>query len=229
MSYDLCVFNRKKAPKKKEKFAQWYEKITCWEGDSSYDDASVASKNLQKWYEFMLQRFPAMNGPDSERSIERFAKVNEMDVDEAIDHCADYAIDKDLIYVAFGYSQSFDAFRLGIAMARELGLGFYDPQEDRIYQCGGFVCDGVVDLYLRTGDFKEARKAHYSRIYLFALLAVGCSSIGIMTNNFMGVFFGMFSAVVFCFLLTELRKFKVAEAEFQDSLSMGLKSTDLEE
>lgn len=230
MSYDLCVFNKRKAPKKKEKFAQWYEKITCWEGNSSYDDASVASKSLQKWYEFMLQRFPAMNGPDSERSIERFAKVNEMDVDEAIDHCADYAIDKDLIYVAFGYSQSFDAFRLGIAMARELGLGFYDPQEDRIYQCGGFVNNGIIDFHLRTGDFKKARKEHRKEIIMFAVLIVVSFSVGIWAEGHLyeGLFMGTLGTLVLCLKLREQRKFKVAEAEYLDSLRTELKYPALE-
>lgn len=231
MSYDLCVFNKRKAPRKKEKFDRWYENATCWDGNSSYDDASVASKNLQKWYEFMLQHFPAMNGRDSERSIERFAEVNKIDVDEAIDHAADYAIGKDLIYVAFGYSQADKAFRLGIAKARELGLGLYDPQEDRIFQCGGFVINSITDFYLKTGDFKKARKEHRKEIIMLAVLIVAGISIGICAEEhlYKGLFIGTVCTLLLCLKLREQRKFKVAEAEYQDSLKTDLKYPALEE
>lgn len=167
MSYDLCVFNKRKAPKKKEKFAQWYEKITCWEGNSNYDDSSVASADLQHWYEFMLQHFPAMNGRDSERSIERFAEANEMDIDEAVDHSADYSISKDLIYVAFGYSQAEDAYKLAIGKAKELGLGFFDPQEGNFPLGDGYeqteqtnsTVDNSDQIAAATKNF-EKKKRH---------------------------------------------------------------------
>lgn len=231
MSYDLCVFNKRKAPRKKEKFTKWYENATCWDGNSNYDDASVASKDLQKWYEFMLQHFPAMNGRDSDRSIERYSKTNEMDVDEVMDYSADYAIGKDLIYVAFGYSQADKAFRLGIAKARELGLGFYDPQEDKVFQCGGFVNDSLVDFYLKTGDFKAARKAHRKIIIMSAVLAVACFSIGIWAKEHLyeALFLGALGTLILCLKLRELRQFKVAEAEYQDSLRTELEYPVLEE
>lgn len=129
MSYDICVFNRKRAPIHKNDFLKWYERIMEWNGDSGFDDISVASKELQEWYSFMLKHYPAMNGRDAEESQQCYAKAKGVDVDAAIDDSADYSIDNNLIYVAFGYSQAKDAYKLAIGKAKELGLGIFDPQE----------------------------------------------------------------------------------------------------
>lgn len=231
MSFDLCVFNRSKAPKKKEKFVKWYENVTCWKDDSTHDDASVATKDLQKWYEFMLQYFPALNGHDAQRSMKRYTDFHKMNVDEAIDHCADYSIDKDLIYVSFGNSQAKQAFQLGINKARELGLGFYDPQKDRIFQCGGFVHDPHVDFCLSTGNFKEARKKYRKNVIALAVLIVACFSFGILFDKHLSqyLFMGTILIILLCLKFSELHKFKVAEAEYQDSIWTEFRYQDLAE
>ena len=133
MSYDLCVYSKKAAPKTKSDFHQWYEKILEWDNDGcSYDDIAVCSIEMQQWYKYMLTHFPAMNGRDSESSIEEFSKANGIEYDEAFEMTADYSISPDLIYVAFGFSQAEEAYSVVLAKAKELGLGFYDPQNDAL-------------------------------------------------------------------------------------------------
>lgn len=146
MSYDICIFNKKKAPRRKEDFIKWYERIMEWNGDSNFDDITVASKELQEWYSFMLKHFPAMNGRDAEESQHCYAKAKGVDVGDVIDDSADYAIDSNLIYVAFGYTQAEDAYRLAFGKAKELGLGFFDPQEGSFPLSDGYErTDTMVD------------------------------------------------------------------------------------
>lgn len=41
MSYDLMVFEKKKAPQKRKDFLDWYEKETEWTEDHGYNDPTV--------------------------------------------------------------------------------------------------------------------------------------------------------------------------------------------
>lgn len=38
MSYDLMVFEREKAPSKKEEFLKWYGEVTDWDMEKDYED-----------------------------------------------------------------------------------------------------------------------------------------------------------------------------------------------
>lgn len=121
MSYDLMVFEVTKAPKTKKEFMDWYEKLTEWEEDHSYDDISVASPALQSWYQEMRKSFPVMNGPDR-------ASEEEMDADEESGEyrISDYSIARDAIYVSFSWSQAEAAYQTMRTLANKHKVGFFD-------------------------------------------------------------------------------------------------------
>lgn len=120
MSYDLMVFEAKKAPKNQKDFLNWYLLQTKWEEDHGYNDPKVSSSNLQNWFLEMIQTFPAMNGPLSPSD-------EEIDNDENLEkHLTDYSVGKDIIYAAFNWSLSEEANRKMKELAVKHGVGFYD-------------------------------------------------------------------------------------------------------
>lgn len=200
MSYDICVFNKKKAPKHKADFIKWYEQITEWNSNSCFDDISVASKELQEWYSFMLKHFPAMNGRDAEESQQCYAKARALNADDIIDDCADYSIDNDLIYVSLGHSQAESAFKLAIGKANELDLGIFDPQDGNLllceegeqahvtvqHQCAESTSLGIVSVesFILVGDFKGARRYCHKRIVISAVTAIALTAaLFLLTGN----------------------------------------------
>jgi len=115
MSYDLMVFNIKAAPKTETAFMKWYAEQAEWSEAHSYDDPGNSSAALRNWFMEMIEVFPAMNGP--------FA-TEEADDDP---NCADYTIGKDVIYVAFSWSQAEQGYMRMFSLAEKHHLGFFDP------------------------------------------------------------------------------------------------------
>ena len=120
MSYDLMVFETTKAPTNREEFLSWYDELTEWAEDHSYNDSSVTSPALKNWYDDMLQFFPALNGPDG-------VSLEELDTDaDLASRASDYCIARDAIYVAFAWSQADSAYAVMKDLAEKHGLGFFD-------------------------------------------------------------------------------------------------------
>lgn len=246
MSYDICVFNKKKAPKHKADFIKWYEQITEWNSNSCFDDISVASKELQEWYSFMLKHFPAMNGRDAEESQQCYAKARALNADDIIDDCADYSIDNDLIYVSLGHSQAESAFKLAIGKANELDLGIFDPQDGNLllcekgeqahvavqHQCAESTSQAAskkkktVDELIQEGDFKGARRLCYRRIVFsaaFVILWIVIFSLS-MIEEFNSIYVinyiiaGTPFNIFLYFNLKDLRKVKASEESFNSMM-----------
>lgn len=120
MSYDLMVFERKKAPVKYKDFLDWYGKESEWTEDHNYDDPVVSSSALQEWYREMIQTFPAMNGPDAPSD-------EELNEDEDLElHLTDYCIGSNVIYAGFSWSLMDEAYELTKRLAQKHGVGFFD-------------------------------------------------------------------------------------------------------
>lgn len=117
MSYDLMVFERTSAPQKYKDFLEWYEKETEWEEEHDYNDPSVTSSALKSWYEEITETFPNLNGPD--------ALNDEMNNDKEA-HLTDYSIGYHVIYAAFAWSVSDEAYELTKALAQKHNVGFFD-------------------------------------------------------------------------------------------------------
>jgi len=63
MSYDLMVFEPSVAPRERGVFLEWYQKQTEWSEDHGYNNPTVASPALQRWFDDMAQYYPSLNGP----------------------------------------------------------------------------------------------------------------------------------------------------------------------
>ncbi|MEY8338744.1 hypothetical protein AALB16_12110 [Lachnospiraceae bacterium 62-35] len=123
MSYDLMVYDKRKAPETKEEFMKWYEKQTEWEEDHDYSDIHVASSELQGWFMEMIKNFPPMNGmfaPD-DRELEENEELEE--------HLTDYSIGREMIYAAFSWSVSKQACDVAKKLAVVYDVGFFLPEE----------------------------------------------------------------------------------------------------
>lgn len=113
MSYDLMVFRPSSAPKKRESFMDWYSKQTEWKEDHNYDDPKVSSEKMRNWFLDMIKTFPAMNGPYAIDDIDN-PKVT------------DYSIGRDVIYVAFAWSEAENAYPKMLELAEKHKVGFFD-------------------------------------------------------------------------------------------------------
>lgn len=122
MSFDLMVFNPDVAPKDHTEFIGWYEKVTEWEDDATYDNPTSAHPKLYQWYKDMQVAFPDMNGPDADD-----------DIDNMSDNASDYGIAVNIIYVGFSWSVAEEAFDKAIALAAKNRVGFFDPQSETVF------------------------------------------------------------------------------------------------
>lgn len=120
MSYDLMVFERANAPKTKKEFLVWFENQTQWNEDHDYQTVGVSSQALQNWFMEIKDIFPPMNGeytPDDKA----------LAADEDLElHLTDYSIGREIIYAAFAWSVSEEAYRVVRELARKHGAGFFN-------------------------------------------------------------------------------------------------------
>ena len=154
MSYDLAVFDKKKAPVHLAEFLKWYEKQTEWEGDYDYNDISHASVNLQRFFEEVKQIFPPMNGefaPDDQELEDN------PDLEERL---CDYCIGEDMIYLSFAYSMSGRAYDIIKRAAVFSDVGFFAPGEEE-----GPVCfDSRYPMILEGEWFPPQRVSDFNSI-----------------------------------------------------------------
>ncbi|MBD3747716.1 MAG: hypothetical protein IE932_16060 [Sphingopyxis terrae] len=123
MSYDLMVFDPAVAPRDRAGFMSWYGELTAWGEEHSYDDVSITTDSLRRWYTEMLTTFPAMNGPDAA----------DRPYDSPIwddPHLTDYSIARHAIYCAFSWSVGEKAFSAVTRLAAKHGVGFFDVSAD---------------------------------------------------------------------------------------------------
>ncbi|MGE7694459.1 hypothetical protein ACQKNC_10100 [Lysinibacillus sp. NPDC094177] len=119
MSYDLMVFDKEQTPNNKETFLQWYDEQTKWAEPHDYATISVTTPALQKWYQDMVEHFPNMNLVDEELLDE-----DEDDVIES--RLAEYSIGYAMIYTAFAWSVTDEAYSTMKELAKKHGVGFFD-------------------------------------------------------------------------------------------------------
>ncbi len=117
VSYDLMVFDSKVAPTVREEFMDWFAQQVEWGEEHSYQDHNVTTDSLQAWFNEMIEYFPAMNGP---------LASDDVDDPKITDHC----IGKSVIYSAFSWSESEEAFNKMRELAIKHSVGFFDVSSD---------------------------------------------------------------------------------------------------
>ena len=141
MSYDLMVFEKRKAPKTKEKFMRWYQDLVERNQDHSYDDIRICSTALKNWFHEMIESFPAMNGPYAIRDMDL---KNNPEIENKL---AEYSIAKDAIYVSFAYSQANQANQIMRKLANKHSVGFFDVSGG-----GDIIYPNQITYTVRTND-----------------------------------------------------------------------------
>jgi hypothetical protein len=120
MSYDLAVFDPRSELRDRAVFENWYDERTEWDDGLDYNDPTNATPALQAWLLEIRQRFVPMNGPFAPEYPGE--KVGEL--------TADYTIARDLIYVAFSWSDVETAYATCIELAKKHRVGFLDASGD---------------------------------------------------------------------------------------------------
>ena len=113
MSFDLMVFDPASAPRTPREFFAWYELQIDWRDDRTYDDPGACSDALRAWFLEMIVYFPAAGEPHAS------------DADSP--RLSDYSVDRDIIYVAFPWSQADEAFERASALATKHRVGIFNP------------------------------------------------------------------------------------------------------
>ncbi|OMD41813.1 hypothetical protein [Paenibacillus odorifer] len=118
MSYDLMAFETSKAPQERAGFMDWYEQQVKWSEDHAYNDPSVLSDALQRFYSELSEQFPNMNVED-----EIFEAMEEAGTDNRL---TDYSLGSSVIYAAFAYSVAEEAYTAMRELAIKHKVGFFD-------------------------------------------------------------------------------------------------------
>ena len=118
MSYDLMAFETSKAPQERAAFMKWYEQQVQWSEDHAYNDPSVLSEALQRFYSELSEQFPNLNVED-----EIFEAMEEAGTDNRL---TDYSLGTSVIYAAFAYSLADEAYTAMRELAIKHKVGFFD-------------------------------------------------------------------------------------------------------
>ncbi|MCP1311771.1 hypothetical protein [Paenibacillus tyrfis] len=122
MSYDLMAFEASTAPKESKAFMDWYERQVQWSEDHEYNDPSVCSEALQRFYRDLSKHFPNMNVDD-----EIFEALEEAGTDNRL---TDYSLGSAVIYAAFAFSVAEEAYTTMRELALKHKVGFFDVSSD---------------------------------------------------------------------------------------------------
>ena len=115
MSYDIMIIDRHPRFKDSKEFLEWYDDVTEWKEDLDYNDCEHATPRLKEWFMKMKDIVKPING--------KYALS-----DEEINRCldADYAIAREGIMMAMGYSEADKICEIAFKLAKEYGLSYFD-------------------------------------------------------------------------------------------------------
>lgn len=149
MSYDIMIIDRHPRFKDSKEFWEWYHDVTEWKEDLDYDDCEHATPRLKEWFMKMKDIVRPMNG--------KYALS-----DEEINRCldADYAIAREGIMMAMGYSEADKICEIAFKLAKEYGLSCFDDSgSNELYYPDGssfFVFPQQEDNEVLNGNELQA-------------------------------------------------------------------------
>lgn len=116
------VFDPDTAPRSGKEFREWYFRETDWDVENPDYGSKLALPPLREWYERMTERFPDLNGMSLDMSSSEDSQLNKPLID--------YSFAPHLVYASMRPEQSDEAWELAQSLAKEFGLGTYDPMSD---------------------------------------------------------------------------------------------------
>ena len=172
MSYDIMIIDRHPRFKDSKEFLEWYDDVIEWKEDLDYNDCEHATPHLKEWFMKMKDIVRPMNG--------KYALS-----DEEIDRCldADYAIAREGIMMAMGYSEADKICEIAFKLAKEYGLSYFDISgSNELHNPDGsslFVFPQQEDNEVLNGNELQAecekelkRRRVVARIALLAFIAL---------------------------------------------------------
>lgn len=170
MSYDIMIIDRHPRFKDSKEFLEWYDDVIQWKEDIDYDDCEHATPHLKEWFMKMKDIVRPMNG--------KYALS-----DEEIDRCldADYAIAREGIMMAMGYSNADKICDIAFKLAKEYGLSYYDISgTNELYYPDGssfFVFPQQEDDRLPKGNElqEECKKELNRRLNITRVVVIACT------------------------------------------------------
>lgn len=121
MSYDIMIFDSKKAPKDIDAFLEWEESCEDEIAEAiDSDEAKNSSKKLQAWFFEISKDIIPLTG--------QYSRENEIDYIEGEDDeiGADYFFCKHAIFLMFSTIETENLYKKVFESAKKHNLGFYD-------------------------------------------------------------------------------------------------------
>lgn len=118
MSYDVMVFEKSAAPKKREELIGWANELADQAGGHSHDDPAVTTDALRGWYLDMIKTFPPISGP--------YAPDSEAPEDLDDDLITEYGIGESAICVSFVWAYCDEGYEIAREFAQKHKVGFFD-------------------------------------------------------------------------------------------------------
>ena len=149
MSYDIMIIDRHPRFKDSKEFLEWYDDVTQWKENIDYDDCEHATPHLKEWFMKMKDIVKPMNG--------KYALSVE-EINRCLD--ADYAIAREGIMMAMGYSEADKICEIAFKLAKEYGLSYFDISgSNELYNPDGsslFVFPQQEDNEVQNGNELQA-------------------------------------------------------------------------
>ena len=125
MSYDIVVFDSKKAPKDFDAFLEWCEEQEDKMTESlDIDEYETSSKKLQTWFLEICKEVVPLSGPFSNWDAPDFVEGQD---DE---HGADYFFGKHAVFLMFSAIEPEKLSQKVLELAKKHNLGFFDFDTD---------------------------------------------------------------------------------------------------
>ncbi|MDO4711359.1 MAG: hypothetical protein Q4A75_05225 [Peptostreptococcaceae bacterium] len=130
MGFDADVFSKKAMPETSNEFFDSYTKIFGGEEDRDYDSLAGTDPILAKWFQEMIERFPALNGEFADWE-------DEEEIDEEKEkYLVDYCIGSEFISFSSPWSIASELHEFSLALAKKYGIGYHDASTGVLWAPG---------------------------------------------------------------------------------------------
>lgn len=127
MSYDIVIFDSKKAPKDPDAFIEWCEELEDrMTGSPDMEEYETTSKKLQEWFLDICKEVIPLSGSFSNCDTPDFVEGQD---DE---RGADYFFGKHAVFLMFSATESEPLFRKVTESVKKHNLGFFNFETDEV-------------------------------------------------------------------------------------------------
>lgn len=127
MSYNIVIFDSKKAHKNRDAFMEWCEEQEDVMTESlDIEEYETASKKLQAWFFDICKEVVPLSGPFSNWKKSDFVEGQDDEIG------ADYFFGKHVIFLMFSAIETEEISKKVLESAKKHNLGFFDFDTDEL-------------------------------------------------------------------------------------------------